>query len=243
MNKRIFAHRGVSGICPENTMAAFQAAVDHGLEWIETDVDIIGDGTAILIHDTTLDRTTNASGSYYRLGSSDLANIDAGSWFAPEYAGERIPTLRELVDFMNDTGLNANIELKSNEAGGAMSYQLINNVGAELSRLNGPQVIVSSFNHLLLRMIKTENPELPIGALFTKDSLGPDWRSVLDLLEADYIHPESAGLTHEMVRAFRKAGFGVNVWTVNSPARANELFNWGATGVFSDVPHLLKHLI
>ncbi|WP_406717229.1 glycerophosphodiester phosphodiesterase family protein [Trueperella pyogenes] len=242
MEQRIFAHRGISSLAPENTMAAFKQAVERGLTWIETDVDILGDGTPILIHDTTLDRTTDASGSYYGLAKADLAHIDAGSWFSPEYQQERIPTLHELVDFMNETGLNANIELKSNEAGAQMSHLLIDNVLSELSRLDGPRVIVSSFNHLLLREIKTKNPNLSIGALFVKENLWPDWKSVLELLEADYIHPDSDGLTKDMVHAFRAAGFGVNVWTVNSPARANELFNWGATGVFSDVPHLLQHL-
>lgn len=242
MEQRIFAHRGVSGLRPENTMASFREAADRGLTWIETDVDILGDGTPILIHDTTLDRTTNSSGSYYGLTQADLANIDAGSWFGPTYAGERIPTLHELVDFMNETGMNANIEFKSNEAGARMSHLLVDNVLKELERLDGPELIISSFNHLLLREIKTKAPELPIGALFVKDNLWPDWRSILELLEADYIHPDSDGLTPEMVHAFREAGYGVNVWTVNNPARANELFNWGVTGVFSDVPHLLAHL-
>lgn len=242
MQQRIFAHRGVCGLKPENTMASFQEAVDRGLTWIETDVDILGDGTPILIHDTTLDRTTNTSGSYYGLTKADLNDIDAGSWFGPEYEGERIPTLRELVDFMNETGLNANIEFKSNEAGAKMSHLLVDNVLAELERLDGPEVIISSFNHLLLREIKTKNPALSIGALFVKENLWPDWKSILELLDADYIHPDSDGLTKDMVHAFRSAGFGVNVWTVNSPARANELFNWGVTGVFSDVPHLLRHL-
>ncbi|KTF03585.1 Glycerophosphoryl diester phosphodiesterase [Trueperella bernardiae] len=239
VERRIFAHRGLSGLAPENTMAAFKAAADRGLTWLETDVDILGDGTPILIHDTALDRTTNRSGSYYGLAKADLAEVDAGSWFSPEFAREPIPTLRELVDFMNGTGINANIELKSNEAGAQMSHLLVDNVLAELDRLDGPKLIISSFNHLLLREVKTKAPHLSIGALFVRENLWPDWRSVLELLEADHIHPDSRGLTREMVRAFRDAGYGVNVWTVNSPARANELFNWGVTGVFSDVPHTL----
>lgn len=242
MTQRIFAHRGVSSLKPENTMTAFKAAVNLGLTWIETDVDILGDGTPILIHDTTLDRTTNSSGSYYSLAKSDLADIDAGSWFAPEFAGEPIPTLSELVDFMNDTGLNANIELKSNEAGAQMSRQLVDRVLSELERLDGPEVIISSFNHLLLKEIKNRNSEISIGALFVKENLWPDWKSILELLDADHIHPESEGLTKEMVTKFRSAGYGVNVWTVNTPERAKELFSWGVTGIFSDVPHLLTNL-
>ncbi len=237
MERQIFAHRGASAIAPENTMTAFKKAVEVGATWIETDVDVLEDGTAILIHDSSLDRTTNKSGSYYGLSKSDLDDIDAGSWFAPEFAGERIPTLRELVAFMNETGLNANIELKSNEAGAEMSHQLVDSVLKELEALDGPQVIISSFNHVLLKIFKDKAPQYSVGALFVAENLWDDWKSILELIGADYIHPDDSTLTRAQVEAFREAGYGVNVWTVNSTARANELFNWGVTGIFTDVAH------
>ena len=99
-NRMVFAHRGLNRLAPENTMPAFELAADAGATWMETDVDIISDGTAILIHDSTLDRTTNRTGSIYDLTAADLPNIDAGSWFGPEYVGTRIPTLRDLVEFL-----------------------------------------------------------------------------------------------------------------------------------------------
>lgn len=233
---RVFAHRGLNTEAPENTMAAFQLAVDRGCQWFETDVDIMGDGTAILIHDTALDRTTNRSGSYYDLGKDDLDTIDAGAWFGEEFAGERIPTLAEFVRFMNKTKTNCNIEIKSNEAGKAMTLRLIDTIIDELEALDpGRQVIISSFNHVLLARLKDKAPKLPIGCLYETCALYDDWKSMLELVGADYIHPEDVGLTHSKIQAFRDAGFGVNVWTVNSRERANQLFNWGATGVFTDV--------
>lgn len=237
MDKTVFAHRGASGIAPENTMAAFKKAVEAGATWIETDVDVLKDGTPILIHDSSLDRTTNRSGSYYDLTVSDLDDIDAGSWFSPEFAGERIPTLAQLVAFMNETGLNANIEIKSNEAGAQMSLQLVDAILKELEALDGPQVIISSFNHVLLKIFKDKAPQYSVGALFVAENLWDDWKSILELVGADYIHPDDSTLTRAQVQAFREAGYGVNVWTVNSPARANELFNWGVTGIFTDVAH------
>lgn len=236
----VFAHRGLNTIAPENTMSAFKLAVEHGVQWIETDVDILGDGTVIICHDTTLDRTTNLTGSYYGLTASDLPRIDAGRWFGSEYAGEPLPTLRQLIDYMNETGLNANIEIKSNEAGAEMTFLLIDNVIAELDRLKPEcQVIVSCFNHVLLSHFKQRAPHIPVACLYETCALYDDWKSVLELVGADYIHPEDAGLTREKVQAFREAGYGVNVWTVNSAARANELFNWGVTGIFTDVAHQL----
>lgn len=240
-NKEVIAHRGLNTLAPENTMAAFRLAAENGIKWFETDVDVLGDGTVIVCHDTTLDRTTNKSGGYYELTKADLADIDAGSWFSPDYAGEKLPTLHDLVDFMNETGMNANIEIKSNEAGKAMTLTLIDNVITELERLQpGREVLISSFNHVLLSILKQRAPKLPVGCLYETCALYDDWKSVLELVGADYIHPEDAGLTRAKVQAFREAGFGVNVWTVNSAARANELFNWGATGVFTDVAHELK---
>ena len=149
--QRVIAHRGLSSRAPENTMSAFRAAVEAGIKWIETDVDIIGDGTAVLIHDSSLDRTTNCRGRYNELTASDLPAIDAGRWFSPQFIGEPLPRLADLVDFMNESGVNANIEIKSNEEGARSSLQLRDSVIAELERLEpGRQVIVSSFNHCLL---------------------------------------------------------------------------------------------
>ena len=136
MERRIFAHRGLNRVAPENSLAAFEKTADAGLTWIETDVDILGDGTPIVIHDTSLDRTTNRSGSYYGLEKADLASIDAGSWFSPEFTGQPLPTLEQLIELLNRRGLNANIEIKSNEAGGAMSMRLIDSILDALTGLD-----------------------------------------------------------------------------------------------------------
>ena len=240
---RIFAHRGLNRQAPENTMSAFTLATEKGATWFELDVDVMGDGTVIVIHDTTLDRTTNRTGRYYDLGAADLEGIDAGFWFSPAFAGEPIPTLRTFVDFLNASGTSANIEVKSNEAGKKMTMMLIDNLLTELDRLDeGREVIISSFNHVLLARIKEKAPHLSVGCLYETAALYDDWLSVLELVGADYIHPEDRGLTREKVEAFRDAGFGVNVWTVNSSARANELFHWGATGVFTDIADDFVHI-
>lgn len=236
LQREVIAHRGLNHRAPENTLAAFRLAAESGCTWFETDVDIMADGTPIILHDTLLDRTTNKSGYFYDLTAEDLPSIDAGSWFSSEYAGEPMPTLHQLVDLMNETGMNANIELKSNERGKAMSMQMIENTLAELDRLDPErEVIISSFNHLLLHHVHDMRPDIPIGALFVVDNLWPDWKSILELVGATYIHPEDAKLTPELISQFREAGYGVNVWTVNGKDRANELFNWGATGVFTDI--------
>ena len=238
----IFGHRGLSSLAPENTMAAFRCAVDHQVTWVEADVDVIADGTVIICHDSTLDRTTNRTGRYDDLTAADLAGIDAGGWFSPRFVGEPLPALSDLIDLMNDSGLNANIEIKPNETGKEATLRLIDGVITQLERLRpGAQVIVSSFNHVLLHLFKQRAPKVPVGCLYESHTLSDDWRSTLEIVGADYIHPEESGLTRQRVQAFRRAGYGVNVWTVNSLSRANELFNWGASGIFSDIAHQIAH--
>lgn len=236
LTRTVFAHRGLPSRAPENTMASFARAAAGGATWLETDVDVIADGTAILIHDTTLDRTTDRAGSIYSLTRADLDTIDAGSWYGPEFVGARIPTLAELVDFLNESGLNANIEIKQNEQGAERTTLLVDAVAAELERLDPErQIIISSFSQMLLGLFHQRHPQYAIGVLYETVALYDDWLSVLELCGASYIHPEGAGLSPARVQAFREAGYGVNVWTVNDQDRANQLFNWGCTGVFTDV--------
>ena len=240
LERAVLAHRGLPSVAPENTMAAFRAAADAGAGWIETDVDLLADGTPVLIHDTALERTTDRGGSIYGLRAADLAHVDAGSWFGPDFAGERLPTLEAFIDFVNERGINANIELKANEQGAARSVELVDTLAAALERLDaGRQVLVSSFSQPLLMAFHQRHPRYATAVLYESATIRPDWRSVAELCGAVAIHPEDTGLTEAMVRAVRAAGYGVNVWTVNRPDRANQLFNWGCTGVFTDVYPLL----
>ena len=112
---RVYAHRGMSALAPENTLAAFALCAEHGVRWFELDVDVLADGTVVVVHDTTLDRTTDRGGAYHGLSAADLAGIDCGSWFSAAFAGEPLPTLPQVVALMNESGLNANVELKSTD--------------------------------------------------------------------------------------------------------------------------------
>lgn len=230
-----FAHRGLSSRAPENTLAAFRLAAECGYSWVETDVDISADGVPLLLHDTALDRTTSGSGSLYDFTAAELQELDAGSWFSNEFVGERVPTLGQLVALMNETGLNANIELKPNEQGAARSFQQIDAVLAELEHLNPErEVLISSFSHLLLAEFKRRAPQYRVAALMTHEMLLPDWRSTLELIGAEAVHPEDRGLTEAHVQLARSAGYDVNVWTVNDAKRAEELASWGVIGIFTD---------
>ncbi|MDR1852707.1 MAG: glycerophosphoryl diester phosphodiesterase [Propionibacteriaceae bacterium] len=233
--RRVFGHRGLPSQCPENTLVSFNRAADVGAKWIETDVDVLADGTISICHDWTLDRTTNMAGSYNSLTAVDLEKIDAGSWFGPEFAGEPLPTLPQLIQVLNNRGLNANIEIKANTAGISAVRPFIDGLSAALEKLDPErEVIISSFNWLILAEVKRALPQYPVACLWETVAFYDDWRTSLELTGAEYAHLENTGLTKERVEAIREAGFRVNVWTVNEPARANELFNWGVDGIFTD---------
>ncbi len=237
--KTLFAHRGVSALAPENTLSAIKLCHTHGIKWFEFDVAVLKDGTLISHHDDTLDRCTDTSGALSHTTYSQLSKVDAGAWFGDSFVGERIPTLLEVIHCMNDLKLNANIEIKAGILSETESEAFLASITEQIKGIEPTiAVIVSSFNHILLKRFKELNPHIPVGCLFTKENLWEDWKSIVQWCKADYIHPESSGLTKSMVQDFLATGLKVNVWTVNTLDRANELFNWGVNGVFTDIPHL-----
>ncbi|WRS31213.1 glycerophosphodiester phosphodiesterase family protein [Actinomycetaceae bacterium MB13-C1-2] len=238
----VFAHRGLNHRAPENTMPAFGLARDSGASWLEMDVDILGDGTPIVLHDTTLDRTTNRSGRLADYSAADLANIDAGSWFSQDFAGTAMPTFSQFIDFLNESKMNCNVELKSNQMGKAGTERLVDAVIAELDRLApSVEIIISSFSALTLERFHERAPQYAIGMLWEQRTVAEDWLTTLETLGASYAHLEDGQMIKPQIDMLSAAGYGVNVWTVNSRARANQLFNWGCTGVFTDVADKLGH--
>ena len=218
---RIFAHRGASSLAPENTIAAFAKAMEVGAHWFEFDVDITGDGSLIVIHDDTLDRTTTGSGSYYQLGFSDIRRLDAGRWF--------------VLAFAHAQQMGANLEIKPCAGGERLRERLIEALAVTLAGDKVPsRLIVSSFDHELLAAFHEACPTVALGWLIERAS--DEWREGAAALGATAIHPGVEGLTESDVRAMRDAGFEVNVWTVNDVEQARELASWGVTGIFTDRP-------
>ncbi|ADI66789.1 glycerophosphoryl diester phosphodiesterase [Mobiluncus curtisii] len=234
---KIFAHRGLNRKAPENTLSAFRLAHEAGVEWIETDVDILGDGTAVILHDSTLDRTTDRCGSIYDLTVADLDQISAGAKFgdSTSYRHERIPLLTDLLTFLKESHMKCNLEVKSNEAGGAMSRRLVDTVLREIQDVSPTELLISSFNHVFLYQIHQQRPDLQLACLFTKECLWEDAVSRCEQVGATAIHPEDSGLTIEITKRLQDAGLQINVWTVNDPTRARELASWGVDGIFTDI--------
>lgn len=238
---RIIAHRGLSALAPENTLAAFRACKDHGVTWFEFDVGLLADGTAAVMHDDTINRTTDSSGPLSALTSQDLPLIDAGSWFSPDFAGESIPTLHQTIDLMNELELNANLEIKA-----GVPHQLaVAIVLTELERLS-PQrhVIISSFDPRIVMRVRRALPRrrrilatIDLAFVTQRGLPARAWRPLGAASGAMSIHPDVRTLTSRHVHTYVSAGYAVRPWTVNSIEQARRLVAWGVDAVFTDIAH------
>ena len=231
---KIIAHRGASTLAPENTIAAFAKASEIGARWCECDVGVMADGTLLVIHDDTVDRTTNSSGSWDSWGYGELRRLDAGAWFSPTYRFERIPELADVVSFANATQTSFNIELKRRAAGKRRDTLVENLEVALQSFKNKSGLLISSFDHELLSAVRQAMPELPLAWLCTPAEVRAEsWREASQI-ECTAIHPCGQDLTEADVHEMLDAGFDVNVWTVNTLEDARKAAQWGVTGIFTD---------
>ncbi|MCS4484782.1 glycerophosphoryl diester phosphodiesterase [Gleimia sp. 6138-11-ORH1] len=247
---KIIAHRGMSALAPENTMAAFASCIDYGVKCFEFDVDIIGDGSLICIHDDKLDRTTNGKGGYYNLDFSAIRKLDAGKWFDEKYTFERIPELASVIELMNKSQLDANLEIKPCLGGTVLREKLIERIAVALQQLDPKRgLVISSFDAELLLMAGKAMPERRFAGLAPIEPDVPVMEQVQVWLETaekfketgatiEALHVENDGLTAQAVAALHEAGYQVRVWTVNDLERAAELAKWGVDAIFTDNAHL-----
>jgi len=232
----VIGHRGAAAFAPENTLAGFRAAKALGCAWVEFDVRLTADNTLVVCHDDALARTTGARGRVSKLPLARLRALDAGSWFGPGFAGERVPTLDETLSLCRDLGLGANVEIKAERNRGPATVAA---VAASLARLgpNLPPILVSSFIAAAVAAAATAMPSIPRGMLW--HSLPRNWHRVAKRLGCATIHCSQTDLTKTVAATVCDAGYPLLAYTVNDPARAQQLFAWGITSVFSDAPDII----
>lgn len=236
---RVIAHRGSSGTAPENTLVAIRRAIDVGADMVEVDVTVTADGHVILLHDETLDRTTDGEGVPTAQTLEAIRQLDAGSWFASDYAGERIPTLAEALCTVKDRIL-INIEIKSE----AVEHGVVPKV-AELVIGHGmvDQVVVSSFSPEALSRMKTTAPEIVTASLFNKEiHTGRDPLEIIQEVGSRGFNISGKRLTQEMVDRCHDHEIPVAVYTVNEPAELRRLAAMGVDAVFTDLPDLMLEI-
>ena len=231
---QIWAHRGSSRDAPENTLPAFELAVAQGADGIELDVQLTADGIAVVIHDETLDRTTNGSGKVSEHTLADLQRLDASAGH-PDLEGAQVPTLAAVLELLAPSGRLVNIELKNS----VESYPgLEETVLAEVSAFGiADRVVLSTFNHYSLKKLQRLGATSELGMVYS-DPLYKPWRYAAKL-GVTAIHPPARFvLSAGYLRKAQAAGIKVRPWVVNSARMLERMFRWGADGVFTDVPEV-----
>lgn len=231
---RIIGHRGAKVNAPENTIASIKRAYDEGARWVEFDVKLTADAVPILIHDATLERTTNGRGDVRNTTLDEIRRLDAGSWFGPQFAGERVPTLAEALDFMAAHGTGFNLEIKPCPGCAKETTEIALKMVRDRWPSDCPVPIISSFSLESLETALRVAPELPRGYLIEK--LPADWREQAQALACAAIHPNQRNLSRDQVREIKSAGYALLTWTVNDIGRGRDLLAWGADSLITDAP-------
>ncbi len=232
---RIVAHRGASGSAPENTLAAFRRAHALGAAAVEFDCKLSGDGRIVVHHDETLRRTARLEGRIRDWQAADLLHLDVGAWFAPEFAGETIPLLRNVMVLLDELGLQANVEFKpcaglAEETGRAVAREIADYWPEHL-----PLPVVSSFSQAALAAAAEFLPAKTAKAMIWRH-VPKNWTETVEQLSLDAIHCLAYSLDEPTARAIVERSIPLRCFTVNDPAVAERLFDWGVSSIFTDFP-------
>ena len=230
MMPKIIAHRGASGHAPENTMAAFQLALEMAADGIELDAMLTKDGEVVVIHDDSLDRTTNGTGAVHDFTLAELQRLDAGG-------GEKIPPLSEVLTHFAGRFL-INIELKNYSS----IFDSLPIKVAEMIKTHkcAQSVLISSFNPFNLPRFHRRLPEVPVGLLTNKNKARHWlWR----LFHYDALHPYFSDVDASLVSALHARGRQVNVWTVDDPAEIRRLADLGVDSIITNDPKSTRTIL
>lgn len=228
------AHRGASGSAPEHTREAFSRALAIGVDMIELDVQLSADDELVVIHDFDLERTTNGRGSVRSHTLAALRELDAGQWFAPEFGGERILTLSDVLDLIGDRA-QLNVEVKPTPGDDELIAAKLTRLLQRFNKLES--TLVSCFDFQVLRCVRSFDATLPLGLLTHDPDLGSLWQAASEL-RAYSVHPHWALVTPELIGGADEAGLKVITWTVNDVGVMEELLRRGVSGIISDHPEL-----
>lgn len=242
------AHRGASADAPENTLAAVRRAVTVGADMVEVDVQRTRDGALVVLHDTTLERTSDVRRALpgrapWRLADltlDEVRRLDAGCWKSPVFAGERVPTLDEVIAELAGTGVGLLLELKAPHLYPGIVPELAATVLAAGRSATPPgPVVVQSFDIPAMKELKTQVPSVPVGLL------GAPARANLPALAtwADQVNPRHLPLDQAYVDQVHALGMGCHVWTVNHTPAFRRALRLGVDGIITNRPRLLGRVL
>lgn len=228
---KIVAHRGGGKLAPENTLAGIDVGAKLGHKMIEFDVKLSQDGEIFLLHDDTLDRTSNGWGIAGQLPWEKLVQLDVGGWFGHNFADQRLPLLAQVAARCASYQMMANIEIKPTTGLEAETGRAVALAARDLWHTETAPLL-SSFSYVSLEAAKEAAPELPRGLLLHE--WHENWQEMTDALNCVSIHFNHKVLTQQRVATLKQAGLRILVYTVNSPERARTLLEWGVDAICTD---------
>jgi len=231
----VFGHRGARAYAPMNTLPAFELAVQQGADGVELDVQFSRDRELVVIHDFTVDSTTDGEGRVKDMTLAQLKELDAGSWFGDAFKGAHIPTLEEVFEAVGNR-LVINVEIKVESGSHNEIEQAI--AGLIIRRSLQQRVIVSSFDLPVLERLRRLAPGIPVGFLHSS-TLNVTEISRLNDLHFEAVHPHHLLIDAAYVEWAHANGYRVNSWTVNEPERALQLRNLGVDALITDNPDVV----
>ncbi|MGV3653858.1 MAG: glycerophosphodiester phosphodiesterase [Noviherbaspirillum sp.] len=233
---RIIAHRGGGTLAPENTLAGLRCGLSHGFHAVEFDVMLSRDGIPVLMHDPAFGRTVAGEGQVADTSAEDLCAMDAGAWFGPAHAGEKVPFFAQAIDFCLDNRIWMNVEIKPAPGfavqTGRAAAQMLQARLADGQAPGGITPLFSSFSMDALQAAREAAPGIPRGFLI--GTIPDQWEDILRELDAVALHTNHKHLTPELAKAVKEAGYGLFCYTVDDPERAREILSWGVDAFCTD---------
>ncbi len=238
---RVMGHRGAAGAAPENTLAGLRAAAALGMNWVEFDVMLSGDGVPVLFHDDNLKRTTGRDALMAETPFKALADLEAGVWFAPGFAGEPIPSLEAALALALDLGLTPNIEIKPTPGADAATAAAALEAIVRCWPAARPGPLISSFSRVALGAAKDRAPALPRALIAWR--LPRDWRRAAAALDCSNLHIAGRALNEKRVGWIKRAGYQLAAFTINDPKQAKRLAALGVDCIITDRPDMIAKAV
>ena len=240
MMSKICGHRGAAKYKPENTISGFEWCVKNNINWSECDVQLTDENIALIIHDQTLDRTSNSNGLVQKVKLDELESINVGTMKSKDTFYQKIPTLEELLIFCKKSNLNLNIEMKFYKpVENNYRRNLVKQVLKTIKKTKTENlVLISSFDIVSLKILRESSLEIPLGALF--DHLPSDWKQQIENLNISTIHLDFETVTAYQIKEITNKSFKPFVYTCNEPSKIKLLWNAGLEGVITDDPLIFK---
>jgi glycerophosphoryl diester phosphodiesterase len=231
---KVIGHRGACGHAPENTLSSISKAHELGAKWVEFDVMLTGCGEPIVMHDYTLERTTNGFGAVPHVDYNFISSLDGGSWFSPYFRGEKVPTLKELLHHAASLDLGINIEIKPHYGKEQeTTFQTLESLKSFWPK-SCQTPLISSFSVEVLKILRSCSNEYYIGYLI--DSWQKEWQKIIEDFNCTSLHVDHRMLTKERVKQVKTTGRYLLAFTVNDVLLARQLFDWGVDSIFTDFP-------